>query len=147
MTRLMNRSLCHGFLLWLIPLVAALCISPLRTSNRLLFEAIMPVVLAACGTLFAVRLSRLVSAPNLRQATFTAAAWLLIPIVLDLPLFLLQGPMQMSLAEYMTDIGVTYLIYPIIFLGVCRNATAPAEISTTIVASETAAPSMSLGVR
>jgi hypothetical protein len=39
-------------------------------------------------------------------------------IALDLPLMLLPSPMQMALAEYGADIGLTYAMIPIITMGI-----------------------------
>jgi hypothetical protein len=43
--------------------------------------------------------------------------WLLISMVFDLFMFS-WGPMAMSFADYMKDIGLTYLIYPIVTIGI-----------------------------
>jgi hypothetical protein len=44
--------------------------------------------------------------------------WFFISVLIDLLLFLPSSPMQMSFIDYMTDIGLTYLIIFIIPLGV-----------------------------
>ncbi len=44
-------------------------------------------------------------------------AWFIINLAIDLPLFMLESPMQLSFAEYMTDVGVTYFIIPTVTLG------------------------------
>jgi EamA domain-containing membrane protein RarD len=40
----------------------------------------------------------------------------ILSILIDLLLFM-WGPMKMSFADYMMDIGLTYLIYPIVTIG------------------------------
>lgn len=40
--------------------------------------------------------------------------WFVISIVIDLVMFLPESPMQMTFAEYMMDIGVTYFIIIVI---------------------------------
>lgn len=47
---------------------------------------------------------------------FGLLVWL-VPFVIDSPLMLLGGPMKMSFAAYMADIGLTYLIFPIVTWG------------------------------
>jgi hypothetical protein len=43
--------------------------------------------------------------------------WLVISLVIDLILFMPESPMQMTLSDYMIDIGITYLIILIIPVG------------------------------
>ncbi len=43
-----------GFLAWLITFVVSVLIFPLRTSQRPLFESIMPVVVTLCAVLFSI---------------------------------------------------------------------------------------------
>ena len=43
--------------------------------------------------------------------------WFLISVMIDLFLFLPPSPMQMSITGYFMDIGITYLIIPIITIG------------------------------
>jgi len=47
----LKQVISYGLLIWAVPFVVAMIIFPLRTSNRSLFESIMPVVLIAV-TLF-----------------------------------------------------------------------------------------------
>ena len=52
---------------------------------------------------------------------FGFAVWLVlfvVAIVIDAPLMLLGGPMKMSLAQCMADIGVTYLCIPAVTWGI-----------------------------
>jgi hypothetical protein len=44
--------------------------------------------------------------------------WLAICVLIDAPLMLFGGPMQMTIAEYMGDIGLTYLMIPAITVGI-----------------------------
>jgi hypothetical protein len=44
--------------------------------------------------------------------------WFFISVLIDLLLFLPSSPMQMSFLDYITDIGLTYLIIFIIPFGV-----------------------------
>ncbi len=106
-----------GFLAWLITFMVSVLISPLRTSRRPLFESIMPVVVTGCAVLFAIRYFRDVKAAFLREGIVIGLAWFIINIIIDLPLFMLEGPMRMSFADYMMDVGVVYLIIPAVTIG------------------------------
>ena len=106
-----------GFLTWLIAFVVAVLIFPLRTSQRPLFESIMPIVITLAVVFFAILYFKNLKTGFLQEGLLLGVAWLLINVIIDLPLFLLESPMKMSFAEYMMDIGVTYLIIPVITIG------------------------------
>ena len=109
--RSLKTALLYGFLVWLIPFVVSFLVFPLRTSNRALFESIMPVVVTFCVVLFGVLYLRKPTASPLREGTLLGTLWLAISIVIDLAMFM-EGPMKMSLPDYIADIGLTYLIIP-----------------------------------
>ena len=49
------------------------------------------------------------------------AIWLIMNWLLDWPLFSI-GPMRMSMVNYIADIGLTYLMLPIITVGIAYQA-------------------------
>ena len=51
--------------------------------------------------------------PTLKESLSVGIIWLLVNIIIDLPIFSF-GPMKRPFPEYMTDIGLTYFIIPII---------------------------------
>ena len=106
----------YGFLIWLVPFVVAVCIYKVRESNRPLFESIMPVVVAAATVFLANRYHRKRAATDLREWYQVGFIWLLVSLLLDWPMFS-YGPMKMTAAEYFSDIGVTYLLIPVIAAG------------------------------
>ena len=110
-----------GFSLWLIPFILSVLIFPLRTSERPLFESIMPVVIVIWTVFFSVIYftSKNLSVKNssyLREGLTIGLAWLLMSVVIDLMIFI-GGPLEMPLKDYVTDIAVTYLIVPTITSG------------------------------
>ena len=105
-----------GFLVWLIPFVVSCIIFRLKASMPALFESIMPVVVVACTVVFAVVYLRKLKANFLKEGIIVGIIWLAICLVLDLLLFM-EGPMKMSLADYMMDIGLVYLTIPTITVG------------------------------
>lgn len=106
-----------GFLIWLIPFVVSFFIFPLRSSSRPLFESIMPVVLTSAVVLFTVRYLSKINREFVKEGIFIGIVWAVISLVIDLILFMPESPMQMTLSDYMMDIGITYLIILIIPLG------------------------------
>lgn len=106
-----------GFLIWLIPFVVSFFIFPLRSSSRPLFESIMPVVLTSAVVLYTVRYLSKINREFVKEGIFIGIVWLIISLVIDLILFMPESPMQMTLSDYMMDIGITYLIILIIPAG------------------------------
>ena len=113
---LLKRALAYGFLLWLIPFIAAVGIFPLREAQRPLFESIMPVVLTVSVVLFSYRYFRNISTRFLNESIKLGVLWFGISLGLDLLMFM-WGPMKMTFVDYMKDIGITYLIYPAVVIG------------------------------
>ena len=115
----MNRYLkigLFGFLLWLIPFAVSVLIFPLRTSQRPLFESIMPVVIAIWTVFFSILYLSGKKSDLLKEGILIGIAWLLISIVLDLMIFI-EGSIKMPLWDYVADIAVTYLMIPTITSG------------------------------
>ncbi|NIN72894.1 MAG: hypothetical protein GTO46_13410 [Gemmatimonadetes bacterium] len=128
-----GKAVVFGVLVWLIPFITALLISPLRESARPLFESIMPVVVTVATATFALLYFRRVSTNHLREGVLLGALWYAISVVIDLPL-MLTGPIGMSFGEYMADIGLTYLIIPTVTIGLglaCGQVAASAGAPVT----------------
>ncbi len=114
--KLLKLGLFYGFLIWLIVFAVAIAAFPLREANRPLFESIMPVALTCCLTIFSVLYFRRVNSAQLRDGIWLGLMWFGLNLILDLLMFS-RGPMTMTLTEYLSDIGVTYLMIPIIPIG------------------------------
>ena len=56
----------------------------------------------------------------MRQGLLLGLLWLAICLAID-ALMLLGGPMQMTVPEYLADIGVTYLMIPVITIGIAAT--------------------------
>jgi len=109
-------TLIYGFLLWLIPFIVAFAIFPLRQANDPLFETIMPVTLTFCVVAFSVLYFRKMESGFLNEGVKLGVVWFTISFIIDL--FMTSGgPMQMSFVAYLKDIGLTYLIYPAVTIG------------------------------
>jgi hypothetical protein len=113
-----GKAILYGFLIWLSAFVVAFLIFPLRESSRPLFESIMPVAVTTATAVFAVIYFRRVREGFLREGVVLGCLWLAINVVIDLPLMLTGGPMQMTLGQYIADIGLTYLVVPAVTIGI-----------------------------
>jgi hypothetical protein len=116
-----RKTALLGLLVWLVPFVVAFCIFPLKTSSRSLFESIMPVTLALVVVACALLYFRRVQTPTLREGLLLGLIWLAISVAIDLPL-MLSPPIRMRPEEYAADIGLTYLMIPIITAGIALAA-------------------------
>lgn len=106
-----------GFLIWLIPFMVSFIIFPLRDSNRPLFESIMPVILTLIVVIFSILYFKKVDIISIKEGFIIGFIWFIISLIIDLLLFIPSSPMQMTLVDYMMDIGFTYLIIITIPLG------------------------------
>ncbi|HEX5104593.1 MAG TPA: hypothetical protein VFV87_12320 [Pirellulaceae bacterium] len=113
----LRKALLLGLLVWLVPFAVAFCVFPLKTSWRSLFESIMPVTLAAVVTVCALLYFRRATAASVREGLLLGAIWLAISVAIDLPL-MLSPPISMPPLEYAADIGLTYLMIPVITVGI-----------------------------
>lgn len=111
-----KKVISYGILVWLIPFAAGFLLFPIHESNRALFESIMPVIVTAAVLVFGYHYLK--SVPQPKSESFKLGiVWFAISIGIDLVLFLSPSPMQMGFLEYVQDIGITYLIIPIVVIG------------------------------
>lgn len=112
-----KKAILYGFLIWLIPFVVAFIIFPLHDSNRPLFESIMPVAIALCVVIFGKMYFKNVEANYKKEGIWLGLIWIIISLVIDLILFMPESPMHLSFVDYLMDIGITYLMIPVITIG------------------------------
>ena len=60
--------------------------------------------------------------PSPSEGLRVGVLWMLLSLAIDAPLMLLGGPMQMSVPEYLADIGLGYAIMPVVLWGLGRAA-------------------------
>lgn len=117
----MNKYLkicLFGFLVWLIPLIVSFLIFGLHEDYRPLFESIMTVAVTLSVVIFSVLHFKTVDKDYVKEGVMIGITWLIINLIIDLIIMvLLESPMQMSIGDYMMDIGLTYVIIPVITIG------------------------------
>lgn len=111
-----KRALIYGFLLWMIPFAVAFLVYPIRENHYPFFETIMPVTLTFCVVIFAVLYMKNLDGGYVAEGWKLGITWFFMSLAIDLLMFM-WGPMKMSFADYMMDIGLTYLIFPIVTVG------------------------------
>ena len=112
-----RRALGLGFMAWLIPFLVSFLVFPFRESARPLFESVMAVTVAATAIILGLRYLRRVEGGLVREGLLAGVIWLAICILIDAPLMLVAGPMKMTFGEYMADIGLTYVMIPVVTTG------------------------------
>lgn len=115
-SKFLKKVLLYGFFLWLLPFMVSFPIFPLRESNRPLFESIMAVTVTLFTVLFSLLLLGKQQKVSLIVGIMLGLVWYFMSVLIDLSMFM-WGPMKMTFIEYMEDIGLTYLVIPIITVG------------------------------
>ncbi len=110
-------AVIYGVGIWVFVFVVAMFAFPLRANERPLFESIMPVALTLAVVVVSVRYFKTVTKRFAYIGFCLGLIWLAVNIIIDLFMFS-GGPMKMTLADYIKDIGVTYLLIPIIPIGI-----------------------------
>ena len=110
------RAIFYGILIWVAVFIVAMAVFSYRESNRPLFESIMPVAVTAATVFFAQLYFTRVEKDFLKEGVMLGLVWLAINLLIDLPM-MFGGPLEMTLAEYFADVGLTYLIIPVITLS------------------------------
>jgi hypothetical protein len=111
------QSWAYGLLLWLVPFGASFLFFDATGAPRIpfeLFKTIMVLMLGGLATLLLVLCFK-GQRPSLGEALGVGFLWFALNIGLDLLFFL---PMAgMPFVPYVSDIGLRYLLYPIIAAG------------------------------
>jgi hypothetical protein len=107
----------YGVVMWLIPFLVSLLIYPIKVFANPLFESIMPVIITITVVLLSAAYFKGMNENFFNEGIIIGLLWFLLSIIIDLLLFIPPSPMQMSFINYMMDIGITYLIIPVITVG------------------------------
>lgn len=109
----MRDAVRYGLGVWLVPFVVALAAAPARDDNRGFFESVMAVTTASVASVAAARFLQRHPGTGVGASLAIGTTWWAISVAIDLPL-MLPEPVGMSPGEYAADIGLTYLMYPVI---------------------------------
>ena len=112
-----RRALGLGVGVWLVPFLVAFLAFPFRESARPLFESIMSVTVTSTAVLLGLVYLRHLQSGFFREGLLIGLTWFAMSVLIDAPLMLFGGPMQMTFGQYMADIGLSYLSIPVVTLG------------------------------
>jgi hypothetical protein len=110
------RALGLGFLVWLAPFVVAFMVFPFRESWRALFESVMAVTVSVVTVWLGLVYLRKLSSVTIKGGILVGLLWWVISVAIDLPL-MLSRPINMTFVDYLADIGLTYVMIPVITTG------------------------------
>jgi hypothetical protein len=99
----------------LIPFVVAFLVFPFHESNRPFFESVMAVVVTLSAVVLGLRYVNR-SAGGV-EGLVLGLLWLGLCVLIDAPLMLFGGPMEMTVGQYLADIALTYLAIPAVTWG------------------------------
>jgi hypothetical protein len=114
--KLKRKALILGFFVWVVPFLIGLISYPVRELWRALFESIMALSLSVIVVVSSSIYFKNIKDSYLKEGILLGMLWFSINIVLDLPFFS-YGPMKMNLKDYAADIGLTYVMIPVITTG------------------------------
>ncbi|MCK4808409.1 MAG: hypothetical protein KAS90_02190 [Candidatus Aenigmarchaeota archaeon] len=113
-----KQIILYGVIIWLFPFVLSVLFyrpDGTLTISLLFFKTIMIVVGSFIGVCMAVKYFRQVKNDYLNAGITIGLAWFMISIVLDLAVLV---PMSgMTIVPYFMEIGLRYLVIPMITVG------------------------------
>src|SRR3990172_5649490 len=111
-----SKAIGFGVLMWII-VAATLTVSlPLMESNRGLYDSIAAVVISLSIVVFSALYLKNVAGNVLRESVYLSLTFTVVIAALDLSLLML-GILKMSFPQFVSDIAVSYLMTPIITIG------------------------------
>jgi EamA domain-containing membrane protein RarD len=105
----------YAFLLWLIPFLASVVIFQLKKTDPAFFQSLLGVTSIIVLVILSVLYFRKIQG-NLKEGIFLGLIFLFISWFFDF-VFFIWGPIKMPLTSYVKEIGIGYLIYPIITIS------------------------------
>lgn len=109
------RIILLGLLIWAVPFGLGMVIFPVVPPVSALFDTIMVVTLAGTTAIASViHVSRLKEA-SLDDGLRAGSIWMLMSLLCDVPFFILGPEMtRMDPVDYMADVGLSYIMIPLI---------------------------------
>ena len=110
----MKLLLC-GIGVWAVSFIVGIMTFSIQDSLPELFDSIMSITVCLAAVSFGVFYLRRVESEQKRASIVAGISWLAICIAIDLPIFILGFGMPFN--EYIMGIGMTYLMVPIVLIG------------------------------
>ncbi len=114
------KLVLYGFLIWLVPFVISMAVFAFIPPETALFDTIMSVSLALAATFLSFRYFKQIDGIDMLQGLRTGTIWMVLAVLFDVPFFFFTEQMKMAPGDYFADIGLAYLMIPIIAAGIGR---------------------------
>ncbi len=117
MLQSMKMAVLFGFLIWLIPFIVGFIASPVYGTPA--FDTILTLLMVGEGLVFATlyfcNIERITRCEGVRLG----ALWFVISVIIDLAFYMPAASLRhMSFGAYMLDIGLMYLVFPMITIAI-----------------------------
>ncbi len=112
----MLKAIVFGVSLWVIVAATLTVTLPLMTGNRGLYDSIASVVISLGLVAFSALYLKKVTENVLRESVYLSLTFAVVIAGLDLSLLVL-GILKMSWYRFVSEIAVSYLMTPIITIG------------------------------
>jgi len=117
----MNKKLLiatYGFGVWALPFVVGMALFSLQKNYHELFDAAMVFMLVLTTILFSAMYQKKTGSSSVNSMIVIGFMWLGICLLIDVPLFLLA--LGWTAKQYAVDIGVSYLVIPLVTAGMAK---------------------------
>ncbi|WP_406655931.1 hypothetical protein V7O62_08795 [Methanolobus sp. ZRKC2] len=114
-----SRNILYGFLSWLIPLVASFFFYTSEgelTIDIFLFKSIMIVVGSITASILLISYFKKIYSDFLKEGIILGLVWFFINILMDL--IVLVQMWDMPFEDYFTQIGLRYVVIPVMCITV-----------------------------
>lgn len=108
----------HGLGIWAFPFLVGMGLFPLQAGQPALFDTLMSLALVVGVLFFATRCLRRGGGASTGAMVRIGLGWAGLCLAIDLPLFLLA--FDWTLADYVADVGLGYLLIPLVSGGLAR---------------------------
>jgi hypothetical protein len=112
------RIILLGIVLWLVPFALSVALFGIHDTDRALFESLVTLTGITLAVFAAYLALRHEPRASMAQGALVGLAWAGISIAIDLPIFLFGFHFQ--IADYIKDVALTYIAFPIIGAGIGR---------------------------
>lgn len=112
------KIILYGFLTWLIPFLISFFFynkDAQLVIDIFLFKSIMIVLATAVGLLFLILYFRKITGNYLHEGIMVGLVWFAINILLDIVILIPMS--KMNISEYFAQIGLRYLIIPMMSIA------------------------------
>jgi hypothetical protein len=107
------RFFLYGAAIWLAPFALGMSLIAVVNQESALFDTIMAIALGASAAWFSLLYLRRLPSADMRAGAMAGVGWAALAAALDAPVFMF-GPYRMLIQDYVADIGLGYILIPII---------------------------------